>query len=102
MCGRAFYLDEIKCYGKRFTQKSRGPARIIVAHQHSLKWVLVDDTYKRLNMNSGLIKGQRILVRAFANEILERIVWEEVKTYVAVCRPEVYEDIKTSTDCQNQ
>ena len=39
-------------------------------------------------------KGQRILVRAYPNIILERIVWEEGKTYVAVCRPEVYEDIK--------
>jgi hypothetical protein len=39
-------------------------------------------------------KGQRILVKAFSNEILERIVWEVGKTYVAVCRPEVYEGIK--------
>lgn len=39
-------------------------------------------------------KGQRILIRAFPNTLLERIVWEEGKTYVAVCRPEVFEDIK--------
>jgi hypothetical protein len=39
-------------------------------------------------------KGQRILVKAYPNETLERIVWEEGKTYVAVCRPEVYEHIK--------
>lgn len=39
-------------------------------------------------------KGQRILVRSFPNETLERIVWEEGKTYVAVCRPEVFNEIQ--------
>lgn len=39
-------------------------------------------------------KGQRILVKAFPDVILERIVWEEGETYVAVCRPEIFEDIK--------
>jgi hypothetical protein len=40
-------------------------------------------------------KGQRILIKAYPDRTLERIVWEEGKTYIAVCRPEVYEDIKT-------
>ncbi len=39
-------------------------------------------------------RGQKILVKAFPNQTLERIVWEEGKTYVAVCRPEVFESIK--------
>ena len=39
-------------------------------------------------------KGQRVLVRAFPDMEIERIVWEVGNTYVAVCRPEVYEDIK--------
>lgn len=47
-------------------------------------------------------RGQRILVKAFQNEILERVVWEEGKTYVAVCRPEVYEDIKNSSGLPEQ
>lgn len=39
-------------------------------------------------------RGQRILVRAYSNQTFERVVWEEGKTYVAVCRPEKYEEIK--------
>jgi hypothetical protein len=39
-------------------------------------------------------KGQKVLVKSFPNITLERIVWEEGKTYIAVCRPEVFEDIK--------
>ncbi len=39
-------------------------------------------------------KGQRILVKAFPDVTLERIVWEEGKTYVAVCRPEIFDEIK--------
>ena len=41
-------------------------------------------------------RGQKILVKAYPNETLERIVWEERKTYVAVCRPEIFENIKNS------
>ena len=41
-------------------------------------------------------RGQKILVKAYPNQTLERIVWEEGKTYVAVCRPEIYEGIKAS------
>ena len=37
-------------------------------------------------------RGQRVLVRAFPNETLERIVWEESGTYVVVCRPEIYKE----------
>ena len=39
-------------------------------------------------------KGQKILVRAYPNKTLERVVWEEGRTYVAVCRPETFEQIK--------
>ena len=39
-------------------------------------------------------KGQRILIKAFPDITLERVVWEEGKTYVAVCRPEIFEKIK--------
>jgi hypothetical protein len=42
-----------------------------------------------------LKRGQRILVRSFPDVPLERIVWEEGKTYVAVCRPEVFDEIKS-------
>jgi len=35
-------------------------------------------------------KGQWVLVKAFPDKTLERIVWEENRTYVVVCRPEVY------------
>jgi hypothetical protein len=41
-------------------------------------------------------KGQKILVRAYPDKTLERIVWEEGKTYVAVCRPEIFEQIRTT------
>ena len=43
-------------------------------------------------------KGQKILVKAFPDVTLERIVWEEGKTYVAVCRPEVFDEIKDQND----
>lgn len=39
-------------------------------------------------------RGQRVLVRAYPNRELERVVWEEADTYIIVCRPEIYEDIK--------
>ena len=47
-------------------------------------------------------RGQRILVRAFPDVPLERIVWEEGKTYVAVCRPEVFDEIKNQNDLPEQ
>lgn len=43
-------------------------------------------------------KGQRILVRAFPDVTLERIIWEVGKTYVAVCRPEMFEIIKNQAE----
>jgi hypothetical protein len=36
-------------------------------------------------------RGQKVVVRAFPDQLLKRIVWAEGKTYVAVCRPEVYQ-----------
>ncbi len=40
-------------------------------------------------------KGQKILVKAaYPEDTLERVVWEEGKTYVAVCRPEIFEEIR--------
>ena len=39
-------------------------------------------------------KGQRILVRAYPDKELERVVLEDADTYILVCRPEVYESIK--------
>ena len=36
-------------------------------------------------------RGDMVLVRAFPDEILERVVWEEQKTYVILCRREIYE-----------
>lgn len=47
-------------------------------------------------------KGQRILVRAFPNIELERIIWEVGNTYVAVCRPEVYDDVKNLSGLPKQ
>ena len=47
-------------------------------------------------------KGQKVLVKSFPNITLERIVWEEGKTYIAVCRPEVFEDIKNSNGLPEQ
>lgn len=47
-------------------------------------------------------KGQKVLVKSFPNITLERIVWEEGKTYIAVCRPEVFEDIKNSSGLPEQ
>lgn len=46
-------------------------------------------------------KGQRVLVKAFPDIILERIVWEEGETYVAVCRPEIFEEIKNQDGLPN-
>jgi hypothetical protein len=47
-------------------------------------------------------RGQRVLVRAYPDKTLERIVWQECETYVIVCRPEVYESVArldTLPDC---
>lgn len=35
-------------------------------------------------------RGDRVKVRAFGNRVLDRVVWDDCGTYVAVCRPEVY------------
>lgn len=47
-------------------------------------------------------KGQRILVKAYPDVVLERIVWEVGNTYVAVCRPEMFDKIKGSTGLPEQ
>jgi hypothetical protein len=47
-------------------------------------------------------RGQKVLVKSFSNITLERIVWEEGKTYIAVCRPEVYDDIKNLSGLPEQ
>jgi len=47
-------------------------------------------------------KGQRILVKSFPDIPLERIIWEEGKTYVAVCRPEVFDEIKNLSGLPEQ
>lgn len=36
-------------------------------------------------------KGEKILVRAYPDKVLERIFLEEHGTYAIVCRPEIYE-----------
>ena len=41
-------------------------------------------------------KGERILVRAYPDKVLERIFLEAHGTYVLVCRPEVYETARKS------
>ena len=43
-------------------------------------------------------KGQRILVKAYPDKILERVVLKEEHTYVVVCRPEIYETIREDED----
>ena len=35
-------------------------------------------------------RGEKVIVRAYPNKMLERVVWDEDNTYVVVCRPEVY------------
>ncbi|MFA5186416.1 MAG: hypothetical protein WC551_08075 [Patescibacteria group bacterium] len=35
-------------------------------------------------------RGQKVMVHAYPDRELERVVWQEYETYVAVCRPEVY------------
>ena len=47
-------------------------------------------------------RGQKVLVKSFPNITLERIVWEVGKTYIAVCRPEVYDDIKNLSGLPEQ
>lgn len=37
-------------------------------------------------------RGDVVVVRAYPNKQLERVVWEEHKSYVLVCRPEVYDE----------
>jgi hypothetical protein len=41
-------------------------------------------------------RGQRVVVRAYPDRLLQRVVWAEGKTYVAVCRPEVYQQAQQS------
>lgn len=41
-------------------------------------------------------RGDRVLVKAFPDKELQRIVWEEGNTYVVVCRPEIYEEAMKS------
>lgn len=41
-----------------------------------------------------LSKGQRVWVRSYPTKRLERVVLKEEKTYILVCRPEVYDTIK--------
>ena len=36
-------------------------------------------------------KGDLVIVHAYPDEFLERIVWEEFPSYVEVCRQEVFE-----------
>jgi hypothetical protein len=48
----------------------------------------------RIRVQKILSKGQRVLVRAYPDRRLERIVLREEKTYVLVCRPEVYHKVK--------
>ena len=35
-------------------------------------------------------RGQRVKVRAYPNKLLPRVVWQEYRTYIEVCREEVY------------
>jgi hypothetical protein len=39
-------------------------------------------------------RGQLVKVKAYPDKELLRVVLEEYDTYVLVCRPEVYEDMK--------
>ena len=41
-------------------------------------------------------KGEKILVRAYPDKVLQRIFLEDHGTYVLVCRPEVYEESRMS------
>lgn len=41
-------------------------------------------------------RGQKVLVKAYPDKQLERIVLEETETYIVVCRPEVYTAISKS------
>ena len=41
-------------------------------------------------------RGERILVRAYPDRILERVFLEGHGTYVLVCRPEVYDVARTT------
>lgn len=44
-------------------------------------------------------KGDVVLVYAYPDKQLERIVWEERETYVLVCRQEIYEEaIRTGAE----
>ena len=37
-------------------------------------------------------RGDEVIVRAYPDKRLRRILWEEHETYVLVCRPEMYEE----------
>lgn len=39
-------------------------------------------------------KGQHVWVKMFPDKLSERVVWKVEKTYVAVCRPEMFDQIK--------
>ena len=44
-------------------------------------------------MGGGVVqRGDIVLVRAYPDKQLERVVWEEHETYVLVCRQEMYEE----------
>lgn len=36
-------------------------------------------------------RGTAVLVRVYPDKTVERVVWEEKKTYIIVCRREVYD-----------
>lgn len=38
-----------------------------------------------------MITGQRIIIRAYPNKKVERVVLREYPTYVLVCRPEMFD-----------
>lgn len=41
-------------------------------------------------------RGQRVLVRAYPNKELERIILDEYETYILVCRLEIYDEVLQS------
>ena len=41
-------------------------------------------------------RGDSVRVRAYPDKVLARVVWEVEKTYVVVCRPEVYKQAVAS------
>ena len=39
-------------------------------------------------------RGDLVIVRAYGGKLLDRVVLEVHPTYVLVCRPEVYDEVK--------